>query len=115
MCVEFTRISLGSGDLRPRNGKRLRWNVDHLLDQHTVELIGVYVIRSALRLEGDVAKLLELDPATVVFERGLGANDIPGNTHLLRVEASEEWWRHLPGRLRQLIERPSWTTGRGRS
>ena len=103
MVTTFTHVGLACGDLRPRNGKRLRWNIDHLLDQSSVELVGAFLIRSPLRLEAQVGKALENDPATIVFERGLGANDIKGNTHLLRVDADEEWWQQLPRKLRWLL------------
>ena len=46
-----------------------------------------------------LAKWLEQDSHTQVIERGLGANDVPGNTHLLRVCADESWWRTLPAEL----------------
>jgi len=103
MLAKFQRIGLGSGDLRPASGKHLKWNVDHLLDQLTVDLVGAFLIRSPLRLEGEIGRLLAADPATIVFERGLGANDIPGNTHLLRVEAEESWWQGLPEALHQVL------------
>src|SRR5438552_641821 len=38
MLDEFERIELGSGDLRPMNGKHLLWNVDDLLEELSVEL-----------------------------------------------------------------------------
>jgi len=100
MQTEFKRLGLGCDDLLPKNGKTLRWNVDHLLDQPDAELVAVIAIRSPLRLEGELGKLLASDPATVIFEPGLGANDIKGSTHLLRVEGGNEWWQRLPGRLR---------------
>jgi Uri superfamily endonuclease len=100
MLVEFERIGLGCNDLRPVKGKHLRWNVDHLLDQPCATLVTAYLIRTPLRLEGDLGRLLAGDPAAVIIERGLGANDIKGNTHLVRIEADERWWQRLPGRLR---------------
>jgi len=99
MMDEFARLGLGDADLRPANGKNLRWNVDHLLDQSSASLVAVYAIRSPLRLEADLGKLVEMDQDTVVFEKGLGANDIPGNTHLLRVDGGESWWQSLSERL----------------
>jgi len=99
MMSEFARLGLGDGDLWPSQGKHLRWNVDYLLDQRSASLVGAYAIRSPLRMEAELGMHLELDEDTVVFEKGLGANDIPGNTHLLRVAADESWWRTLPDRL----------------
>jgi Uri superfamily endonuclease len=82
--------------------KRLHWHVDYLLDYAEVELIGVYALRSPARIEGKLANLLENDLSTSIVEKGLGASDIPGNTHLLRVEADELWWRLLPSRIHAL-------------
>jgi len=103
MRKEFSSVGLGSDDLRPKAGKHLRWNIDYLLDEPSVELVAAYLIRSRLRLEGELGKLLENDPETVVFERGLGANDIPNNTHLLRVAANDDWWQCLPAKLSGLV------------
>jgi len=99
MLKEFERIGLGCGDLRPRAGKTLRWNVDFLLDQPSVELVAAYLIRSPLRLEFGVANLIEFDPATIVFEPGLGAADHRGHSHLVCVAAGDEWWDVLGVRL----------------
>lgn len=60
-------------------------------------------IRSPLWLEGAIGQLLEQDSHTVIVEKGLGANDVPGNTHLLKVEADEGWWVGLVGRLEELL------------
>jgi len=103
MLAEFLRIGLGQGDLRPKNGKRLHWNVDYLLDLDIAELVAAYVIRSPHRIERELGQLLQNDQAAVVFEPGLGANDVPGNTHLPRIEADESGWRRLPEKLLQII------------
>ena len=95
MINQFAECGLGSGDLLPRQGKTLHWNVDFLLDRQSAELINIFAIRSHKRLENRIAKQLERDPHTDVIERGLGANDTPGNTHLLRVQADSAWWMSL--------------------
>lgn len=82
--------------------KELRWQVDYLLDHSEVELMGIYALRSPTRIEGKLAKLLENDLATSIVEKGIGASDVPGNTHLLRVDADETWWRLLPLRMQSL-------------
>lgn len=46
--------------------------------------------------------MLEDDSAIVVFEKGLGGNDRPGHTYLLRVEADDTWWNVLAARLDSL-------------
>ena len=92
----FAECGLGDGNLLPRRGKTLHWNVDFLLDLPSAELTGICAIRSRVRLEDRLAKQLEEDAHTGVIERGLGANDVPGNTHLLHVSATEAWWTSLP-------------------
>jgi Uri superfamily endonuclease len=95
----FKTIGLGAGDLLPKNGKHLFWNVDHLLDHELVDLVSAIVIRSEKRLERELGQLLESEACIHIFEKGLGANDVPGNTHILRVEADERWWLSLPDKL----------------
>ena len=96
MLSRFAECDLGDGNLLPRQGKTLHWNVDFLLDLPSAELVGISAIRSRERLEGRLARELEEDPHTGIIERGLGANDVPGNTHLLHVCAAERWWASLP-------------------
>ena len=99
----FPTVRLGEGNLLPRNGKRLHWNVDHLLDRASVELTGAVIMRHAVGIEAALGKRMERDPRAFVFEKGLGANDIPGNTHLLRIEADDAWWRELPEKVAPLL------------
>ena len=99
MLCRFAECGLGDENLLPRHGKTLHWNVDFLLDLPSAELVGVSAIRSRKRLESRLAKQLEEDPHTEIIERGLGANDVPGNTHLLHVKATEAWWASLPNLL----------------
>jgi Uri superfamily endonuclease len=105
LSTHCENLGWGSGPRLPKNGKKLHWNVDHLLDLDTVELTHAIVLRSPQRLEAKLGAMLAEQPETVIFEPGLGANDIPGNTHLLRVEADESWWLDLPEKLRALVER----------
>ncbi len=85
-------------DVQP-SPKRLHWNIDYLLDQTAAEIRQVIAIRSETRIESAVGELLESDPHTAIIEKGLGANDLPGHTHLLRVEAGDDWWYDLGGKL----------------
>ena len=95
MIDQFAECGLGNGNLLPRQGKTLHWNVDFLLDLQSAELINILAIRSPKRLENKVAKWIERDPQTEIIESGLGANDAPGATHLLHVRADETWWALL--------------------
>ncbi len=85
MIRQFTEQGLGIGALLPKQGKTLYWNVDFLLDFQAAEIAGLIAIRSPERLEHRFAGWFMAAPYTQVIERGLGANDTPGNTHLLRV------------------------------
>ena len=95
----FPRLSLSRLPQKPPHDKRLHWHVDYLLDRIEVSLTHVYVLRSLERLESSIVQYLEHDTHTCVFERGLGASDSPGNTHLLGVRADEYWWGTLASRL----------------
>ena len=103
MVEHFKAVGLGKGTLPPKREKRLFWNVDYLLNQPSAEIITAFVIRSDKQLEAELGRLLEKDPHTVVFERGLGANDVPGATHILCVKADETWWRNLRARLEAFV------------
>lgn len=104
MMRRFVECGLGNGNLLPKRGKTLFWNIDFLLDLGSAEIAGVYAIRSGKRLERRLAKQLERDSHTEVIERGLGANDVPGNTHLLLVRAADPWWASLPIQLANVAE-----------
>lgn len=96
-------IHLEEGNLLPQKGKKLFWHIDYLLDHPAVDLTHIILIRSLKRLEAQLAQILERDPHTFILARGLGANDLPGNTHLLGVKADEVWWASLPGKISQLL------------
>lgn len=76
--------------------KKLFWNVDHLLDRMDAEIDRVLALRTASQIESSLARIIEDDPHTSRIVKGLGANDSPGGTHLLRLDASEDWWQTLP-------------------
>ena len=101
MIHRFAECGLGSGNLLPRQGKTLHWNVDFLLDLQAAEIVNIFAIRSAERLENRIAKWLEGDPRTNIIEPGLGANDVPGNTHLLRVREDSTWWASLTDNIQE--------------
>ncbi|MDE2998462.1 MAG: DUF123 domain-containing protein [Gemmatimonadota bacterium] len=100
MLSRFNAIGLGNGRLKSTGQKNLRWNIDHLLDLPAADLTGACIIRTPECLERRLGKFLERDLCTIIVEKGLGANDAPGNTHLLRLAAGDPWWTMLPGRLR---------------
>ncbi len=100
----FADHDLGPDNPLPTRPKTLFWNIDHLLDLPKAHLVEVFALRSPQRLEGPLGQILEADSHTTVFEKGLGANDVPGNTHILHVAAPEAWWDALPARIIQLAE-----------
>ena len=104
MMHRFAECGLGNGNLLPKRGKTLFWNIDFLLDLGSAEIVSLYAIRSSERLESRLAKQLERDPHTEVIQRGLGANDVPGNTHVLRVRADEPWWASIATQLANAVE-----------
>jgi Uri superfamily endonuclease len=99
MFVYFPTINLSIGRRQTSSNKKLHWHVDYLLEQPQVELTQVIAIRSPLPVEASLARFLGQEPVTSVISQGLGATDAPGETHLLRVQASETWWHQLPGRI----------------
>jgi Uri superfamily endonuclease len=99
MLSVFKTLGLGNQDLSPPNGKKLHWNIDYLLELKEVILTHALLIRTTSYIEKELGRLLETDPCTQIIVKGLGANDIPGNTHLLRVLANERWWKTLPQKL----------------
>ncbi len=95
MMTRFAECDLGPRDLLPKRGKTLHWNVDFLLDLQSAEIKNILAIRSPERLENRIAKCLERDPRTEIIEPGLGANDAPGSTHLLRLRTNNISWASL--------------------
>lgn len=95
MITRFAECGLGPPDLLPKRSKTLHWNVDFLLDLQSAEIINILAIRSPERLENRIAKCLERDPRTEIIEPGLGANDAPGSTHLLRLRADNISWASI--------------------
>ena len=101
MVKQFHDCGLGPPNLLRKNGKKLFWNIDFLLDLQLTEIVNVIAIRSPERLEQTIAELLERDADTQIIEKGLGANDAPRNTHILRVNATETWWTPLADNIQE--------------
>ncbi len=107
MINRFIECGLGHRDPLPKHGKTLHWNIDFLLDLQSAELVNILAIRSTERLENRLAKRLEQDPHTEIIERGLGANDAPGATHLLRVRENRMWWASLTDKVKSVLKESS--------
>lgn len=65
--------------------KRLHWHIDYLLDRPQAQIRHVVVVRTERKLEADLGRWLVAQPDTQVIYQGLGASDVSGGTHLLRV------------------------------
>ncbi len=92
MLLHFQVCGLGPPDPLPKNGKKLYWNIDYLLDLEIAEIINVIAIRSTQRLESIIGRYLENRKDTQIIEKGLGANDSPNNTYILRVNTDDVKW-----------------------
>lgn len=103
MITRFAKCGLGPRDLLPKRGKTLHWNVDFLLDLQLAEIVNILAIRSPERLENRIAEYLEHDPHTHIIEPGLGANDAPGSTHLLRLRADNISWASVVMVIREKV------------
>ena len=101
MINRFAECCLGPRDPLPKSGKTLFWNVDFLLDLQIAEIVNIIAIRSPERLEYTIAVLLEHDAETQIIEKGLGANDAPRNTHILRTSRDESWWSSVADRIQE--------------
>jgi Uri superfamily endonuclease len=94
---------LAPSGLQPPANKKLFWNIDYLLDEEAAHLQHVTILRSADRLEDNVAGMLLADPSCQPVAPRLGAHDRPGSTHLLQVHADDGWWKTLPLRFGELL------------
>lgn len=102
LLKKMIAAGLAPPNLQPPAGKKLFWNIDYLLDEETVELQQVLILRSLERLEDAVAELLLAETACQPIALGLGAHDSPASTHLLQLNADDDFWKHLSSRLDSL-------------
>lgn len=79
--------------------KKRHWHIDYLLDLPPAEIQGVIAIRTCKQLEATIAQGLMEEPAIHRVSAGLGASDYYKETHLLGVQADQEWWNFLPERV----------------
>ncbi|MHA2251741.1 MAG: GIY-YIG nuclease family protein [Candidatus Kariarchaeaceae archaeon] len=100
---EFNYQGIGSDKLTKPLKKTLYWNIDFLLDQIDVQIEHLIIIRTTTPIERKVAQFLENDSQTSILVKGIGANDSPGNTHLLRANESINWWKKLPKGLEKIL------------
>ncbi|MCE7734128.1 MAG: DUF123 domain-containing protein [Candidatus Heimdallarchaeota archaeon] len=75
--------------------KKMFWNIDHLLNLPFAEIIGIIFIRDPKPLENLWSEHLEQLLETSIFEKGLGANDSAGHTHIQYSMMSNPQWSKL--------------------
>ena len=103
MLTHFHLLGLSREPLVGPRPKKLFWHIDYLLQPLTVDLLQVFAIRTTRRLEPLLAQLLAADPSTFIIEKGLGASDHRGHTHLLGIQADEHWWTALVTKLQTIV------------
>lgn len=104
MLSKFACVGLGRGlRLNEITKGALHWNIDWLLELDFAHLVGAYVIRHPFRIEAEVGRLVQSLSGAVIYAPGAGANDIPGNTHLVHIERGKLRWPEFPGMLTQLV------------
>ena len=102
LIEKMIEAGLASPNVQPPADKKLFWNIDYLLDEETVEIKQAFILRSQERLEDAAAALLLNDPLCQSIAPGLGAHDSPDITHLLHVQAADQWWQTLTARLSRI-------------
>ncbi len=103
LVAALRQAGLAPEGMAPPGRKTLAWHVDFLLERPEAGLTRMVLVRSRTLSEAALGRGLMADPATAVVVPGLGASDVPGNTHLLRLQAGEGWWRELVRSLDQAL------------
>lgn len=108
--VEFFD-EIGITYARKPSDKTLFWNIDHFNNLIDAEIIGVIFVRNPIALENTWSEFIENLDVSHVFEKGLGANDTIGHTHVQQIILKDcnnekeymEWWIQLPPQLPRIF------------
>jgi Uri superfamily endonuclease len=100
----FNHQKMSLSDIKAPSKKTLHWNIDFLLEKTEAEIAEIIILRSSKPMENQWAKMLEKEKETEIIKKGLGANDTSGETHLLKLNSSDKWWKELPLRLSKLSD-----------
>lgn len=92
LAQAFANVGLARLAQPPQRAKRLYWHVDYLLDDVAANLADVAVIGDGWRRESEWAQWLAAQPSLHLIAPGLGARDLPGETHLWRLPEAG-WWQ----------------------
>ena len=88
--IKMEEQGLIHGRFRPPTQKKLHWHIDYLLDEPTVSITHVILIRSNQKLEFELGEWMLAQPETAVLAPGLGASDVRAHTHLLHLAGNAE-------------------------
>ena len=88
----FYEQGLCRQQLTPKTPKRLRWNIDYILEYPNTSLRDICYIRNDERLEFALVDALEGLDVTVAPIPGFGAHDHPGHSHFLRLANGPDGW-----------------------
>ncbi|MDH5645715.1 MAG: DUF123 domain-containing protein [Candidatus Heimdallarchaeota archaeon] len=83
--------------------KKLRWNIDYLLELVESEINKILFIRSSTRYESIWSNYIENLTYISVLQRGLGASDSKNETHILVWNGEIDNWNYLIHELNKLI------------
>jgi len=86
--TKLSKLFVSWGYLPParQSIKKLHWHIDYLLDCAEAELDHAFIFPNPLRLEPQLAELLDSMPETSVVADRLGAQDATSGTHLFRID-----------------------------
>lgn len=99
----FREVGLGTAELEPPRHKKLFWNIDYLLEDEAAELHNVLIMRTRIEIEDRLAHFLMEEPNVSALAPGLGAHDKRGNSHMLVIRETADWWQLLPQRVEILL------------
>ncbi|MCB8953179.1 MAG: GIY-YIG nuclease family protein [Ardenticatenales bacterium] len=90
----FAAMGLAHMAQPPRQPKRLHWHVDYLLEMPASSLTHIIAFGDNQRRESDLAHWLTGRADMRVIAAGIGARDLPGETHLWQLQAAPTWWQN---------------------
>ena len=102
----FAAVDMARLAQPPQRPKRLYWHVDYLLELPAARLANVVALGDGVRRESEWAHWLAAQPAVRLIAPGLGARDLPGETHLWRLLEADWWQTTLLPYCAALVERP---------
>ncbi len=87
----FVDLNIDERRLVHSSIKKLRWNIDYVLDNEAVELSAVTYVQSMDRLENIIVEQLEQNESASAPYLGFGAHDHPGHSHFFALTSNFDW------------------------